>query len=432
MVCQFRAIVLANRRKRSHTGAYCVVAAVVYLSVVIGCGSPAPVAPGGQNQSTPIIGQKRTNPPMPPAYSVLAKLLAKSFSASIDPERKPDAAQIIAEANGGILELSNIHCEDTDVEAIARDSAASTREVISVMEAVRRLPKPSGDTELFFAGLLYGFTGDFQTPARIGREETAKIESLQSQGRQFVAAATRLKADELMLPRVASRYAGPPVSSGCSILLDFDEALLPEQKDSITVTNNSGLELHNCTVLIELISARGETCQNVHFIPVWQNGQGLHAKYAVGTQILGDWVGRETVFGVERIETALYCDEVSQERMPYQYAGAEKDRDFERYLAEMKGFVRYRPFSGGVIWDDQRAVFLSFAGLPRLPKGTATVTLRHGGETSNVQLSFESWSEREEKKIEFPQIKWDPDGGEIQIQLEGSGYRKVFNWIRKP
>jgi hypothetical protein len=155
----------------------------------------------------------------------------------------------------------------------------------------------------------------------------------------------------------------------------------------------------------------------------------MHGKYDAGIVIGDQRILRQTVTGIERAIVHVYARELSQERIQYEYVGVNRDEDIRRHLDRLTMYAKYCPYAPGVVFTDQRALIVSFTGIARLPKGTLSVVVEEPSRrlTESRQFSFDSWTEGEQARIEFPNIAWDPAKWDIKVQMADSKYVKTFS-----
>ncbi len=376
-----------------------------------------------------MVKNTTTNPPLPSEYRILAKHLSASLSTNRDePKKKLDVSASLAAAQNAILDLRSIASSDSDIQHISGEAISAISEFADAIGRLQSLPQPTSGGERFLAGIMYAFIGDLSTPSEMDRDAAAKSDALQAEGRKLVSAFTRTQSSQLLLTRVAKKYAGPTVAAGTAVLVDIDE-LWNGEPDRIMIANNSGRELHDVTVVVELTGKGGETRENVHFIPSWYPNQKMHGKYDAGIVIGDQRILRQTVTGIERAIVHVYARELSQERIQYEYVGVNRDEDIRRHLDRLTMYAKYCPYAPGVVFTDQRALIVSFTGIARLPKGTLSVVVEEPSRrlTESRQFSFDSWTEGEQARIEFPNIAWDPAKWDIKVQMADSKYVKTFS-----
>lgn len=247
----------------------------------------------------------------------------------------------------------------------------------------------------------------------------------------MLQAVTKNEAAVLMLPRVAKKLAGPTVQDNNLVNVDISETWGFQGPDQLTLVNRSGRTLHNCTVVVFLAGKTGELKQNVHFVETWPESSPLYAQYQPGQKMLDQMAFRQTVSLIQRVEIEIYCDELTREGISYQYAGTERDKDIGSYLDKhFKPSCRYRPFSKGLLWDDQRAVNVSFRGLQYLPPGTLVFNLKNAESSATYRWKFEVWPSDKSHWIKFNNLDWDPTEYTVQFQFDNTSVTRSYRWTR--
>jgi len=373
----------------------------------------------------------RSRPPLPPAYVTLAKRLADECqSGRGDPGPGKDVNVILAELRNATLDLKGLKATDPDVDAVAEEARGVFRDAVSSMERLIALPRPPGSLELAGESFLRGLILDIPGLARRYDQVSGVQEALLAEARRLAAAIKRGEAARLMLPRIAARYGGPPPAAGRALLIDFDESWGPVgPADWLTLTNASGVELHNATVLVEVRGGSGENARSVHFVPAWKAGAAIDAKYTAGDESLGFPVGRQSVKDVSAVTVSVWSDELSQEGIAYAYAGPEHDADVARYCATMRVRVQYRPFQRGLLWNTERGADAWLEGIPFVPRPRITATFRRGPSTLSWYWDFERWADGERKTLDAGgKLPWDPEEITVEVTFPNTGSRHRASW----
>lgn len=319
-----------------------------------------------------------------------------------------------------IRELGQLEELPPDLASIRDDVVAATSDAIDAKKRFGELPKPPSYTDQLARGFVYGLIRDYKGGIEFDQEVTRQAEALQKEVRRIVWSIERLRGSGLMLPDIAKKFAGPKHEGDSAIQIDFDEAWPEPGIDWLTVTNNTGLPLHNCTIAVKLSGRAGANALNVHFFPEWQPTQSFHCPYSPERSVLDKKYLRQTVPGVQAVTVDLFADELSQENIRFQYAGNERDSDVLRYCGGLEFHTRYRPFAKGTLWNDQAAVFCHFSGKHPLPKGSLKIELANGAYRASALIDFASWKPEQELKVEFPDERWEPTSSVGSIHIEGS------------
>ncbi|HTV40763.1 MAG TPA: hypothetical protein VMF08_09320 [Candidatus Sulfotelmatobacter sp.] len=99
------------------------------------------------------------------------------------------------------------------------------------------------------------------------------------------------------LAHLAKTFSAPIGESGlvdCSFKDETPAFLQSRTRHSLTLTNSSGRELHNCVVAVFFSNARGDSCLNFYFVPEWQIGETRVANYSDALDFPKDTVNKIT------------------------------------------------------------------------------------------------------------------------------------------
>ena len=214
------------------------------------------------------------------------------------------------------------------------------------------------------------------------------------------------------------------------ILVDLDAAWGPfGPDDRLTLSNRTGIDLHNCTILVELRATGGDAVPNVFFMPNWPAGTPIHARCTKGTEVLGEMYGRRTVPRVESIVTSLWSDELTRGPETSIYAGAERDADVGRYCGDMKVDASYQPFAKGIFWNTERGVIVRLRGLKFAPNPRVTVFFTRGSSELSWYWDFDRWDEGQEKILDSGgKLPWDPESYRVVVGFPDTAYKHQSTW----
>jgi hypothetical protein len=385
-----------------------------------------PTVAGSAPESPPINLRPRANPDLPREYVTVAKFL--SYSTSTKPTSvKPnvDLAQGMAEAQEAILNLDGAEYADPQLEKVARQAVASMRNLVELASELQALPEPPDALSELILAMVQGSAGDVGGFLAHYNDLAEQGKTNQAVWRRIVVELTKLKSHELLLPGIARKYAGPPLSDPRIVAIDLDEALFPELPDRLALRNGSQHVLHHCTLAVTLTGAGGETKKHVHFIQEWPPDEAVYAFYG-GGKTPHEPLIRDSLASIASVSVSLYCDELSCQELAYRYSGDERDRDVGAFLRPFRLALQYRPFAPGLIFNDEPAAICSFCGLPALPRGRLAVTFHHGQQSRTQILAFESWQAGAEQTVEFPKLEWRPDAWSAALQLNGSAFQPLL------
>ena len=377
----------------------------------------------------PQVEGTRKNPPLPAEYVVIAKHLADSHRIERNSdELRPGMSQVLAQLKGVLMDVNGLQAVDPDVMSVAAEVSRATESTMTALEQLDALPKPPGSGEMFVDGLLRGFVGDFAGGVQRANEVDGQLNAIREQARRVITGVKQLQTAKLQLPRLATKYGGPPVFRGQTVVIDYDEAWGPHgPKSEITLTNNFS-DLHNCTILVEIQGAT-EVSQNVHFIPDWKGGSSIYASYGTGVAILDETPIKQTVPAVQRLVVSIWADELSQENIRCQYAGNEQAKDVARYCKDLRVTAKYREFQKGSLWNTQRGVQLQLDGIEFIEQPRVTISFRRGQENKALYWDLERWEAGERKTLDTQgSLAWDPDEILVEIGFPTTSYKYISSW----
>jgi hypothetical protein len=367
----------------------------------------------------------RANQPLPPGYATLARHLADECSPAPDgPKPVDEPAQLIAECRVAAIEVGGISSDDAELNGLAKEGRAALVDGASHLERLAAIPGSPDLVSWFAENFARGFLLDLVGAFRRHQEVIGNIQAAEAEVRSLVATSRRLEVAKLLLPRIAARYAGPPASGNRTIAIDLDAAWGPiGPDDRLMLTNRTGTELHNGTILVELRGKGGDIARNVFFAARWPSGNSLYARCPTGTELFGETVGRRSVPRVESIVASVWSDELKCESITYAYAGPERDADVGRYCRSMAIEAAYRPFERGLLWNTERGLLVRLGGIDRVPNPRVTVSFRRGADELSWFWDFDRWDEGEEKVLDAAgKLPWDPESYSIVVGFPDTSY----------
>lgn len=359
-------------------------------------------------------------------YAALAESLADPFL--LDPNQQyltKELPQLLAEANVKIVGWQSLESDDPLMRKTAQEAAEAGITMLQSQQVLLAMQHDAGLTEL--ATMAFGlFTSDPTVVFTGASGLLAKGVSLEQERLRFAAALNRARAAQLMLPAAAKKYAGPKLSSGNLIHVDFDESFAGSANhDRIALTNASGRQLTRCTVLVELRGRSGEVRQNVHYVETWNPQTTLYARYGIGIESDSGVYGRRTAYGVQEIRLSVWADQGKQEDIRYEYRGAERERDI-RSLLDDKLIVRYRYDGNGLFGG--KSVLLVLEGVPMLPAHSVTLYFYKGkGDDGEQPLGWvwqqPEWHVAESRTFNLStSLTFDPGTMQIVVGFPDSAY----------
>lgn len=317
-----------------------VLLAAVSMSILgTGCESDkTPTSANGITLTPAAIGVK----PLPPEYRTLAAHLSHELKPNpADFRDDKSLTDIIAEGHAAILDLRAIKSNDPDITYIAAQATAAYTDAVARMERINALPKPPSDGSIFFESFIHGLYGNIYAGYELGAEADKKRKAIADELTGASAAIEKADAAHLLLARVAERYAAPGRGDPARIVVDYAGAWNAWGPHDWCALYNAGGDITDCTVVVELKGAGGQTRKNVHFVEKWPGKSQLYARYEAGTELNGRQFGRTTVPEVASLQVRVLAPGYTAD-VKYTYAGAEKSKDVSRWVAEVKPHIHPR------------------------------------------------------------------------------------------
>lgn len=112
------------------------------------------------------------------------------------------------------------------------------------------------------------------------------------------------------LAKLSPKFSGSFTNSttlNCAFAEHLPGLFEPNSVQSLSLTNSSGSDLHNCVILVRLSDADGKSYANVHFAPLWPQAGQLLARYT-DTDVTA-----KTLANVTKVEITVWAREHSFE-----------------------------------------------------------------------------------------------------------------------
>lgn len=209
------------------------------------------------------------------------------------------------------------------------------------MERINALPKPPSAGTVMVNSFIHGFFQNPYAAYELGVDTENKQRALTDELTGATAAIEKADAAHLLLARVAERYASPGRGDPARIAVDYDGAWNAWGPHDWCALYNAGGDITDCTVVVELQGAGGQTRKNVHYVAKWPGQSRLYARYEAGTELNGRQFGRTTVPDVVSLQVRVFAPGYTA-ALNYTYAGAEKSKDVSQRIAEVKPYVHPR------------------------------------------------------------------------------------------
>jgi uncharacterized protein (TIGR03000 family) len=408
-------------------------------------GKPAPAhpvtEPVTEEETLTKLGRVPTNPAplgvgppvkvtsVPSQYRVLAERLAQPTKTSPDAFRdNKELTEIIAEGHSAVLDLQYIKANSTDTEItyIADLGKAALSEAVSRLERLNALPKPPSADRLFVESLIHGLFGNVYASYALGLEAQQKQDAINAELLGFLAAVEKAEAAHLLLPRVAEKYAAPIAANNARIGADYDQIWGGGfSHNYLRLHNNSGSEIHDCTILVEIKGENGQLIKNVHFVPSWGVDSVIYCRYDTGKVVLDRIFGARTVDKVDTVAVSIFSPTFAT-NISYKYSGEEADKDIKSFCDKTRFSLRYQPFVPGLFWDTQRGAYIKLEeGVRWIPKCEVELTFKNGLQSKTWRWSFDRWDKGEEKRFDTPKggLTFDPKSIELVISFPNTKAR---------
>lgn len=370
--------------------------------------------------------RESTSPPE--AYLILARSLADPHLTRLDSAKTESNLSQTISANRKILhDLFTVVAmnEQRDLTAIANESAEAVLDLLIQLKLLDALPKPPEADQLVAEGLIRLLFRGFGI---IGRVEEIYLQdaNLKNAFRALSEASARRDRAKLKLPVIAAYYSGPPVPiSAPPLAIDYDAAWFPDQPDRVALHNKTGTTLHHCTILVELLGKAGASTQTLYFLETLAPESTIYGEYAGDTKVQDKIMKRPTVQLAQGLKVSLWADELSQENIAYQYAGAEREKDIARYLNGMTITSRYRPFTHGLFVDTQRGLQVWLRGVELTRPFKIIAQFHRGTKGKVIEWTFTGWKKDEQKTLDTlaSDLPWDPEWYQLEIYFPEIDYK---------
>jgi hypothetical protein len=290
-------------------------------------------------------------------YATVAKhLVTPLLSGEPTGEVEMERAAIEAKERWRVVTLRSLEAGDKRIEVVAREGA----------EAHERLLEQASDGG--DEGLLIFIAALCIHPAAIvplAREANKAANTVA----RYEAAVQRRRAASFLVAELAKEFAGPTAEKP-PLAVDFDEHWfgLPVP-DRVNLSNESGRDLSNCTVQVDLCGKNGKWVRNVHFVASWPKGQKLWADYfSIDPREVAALVGT-TAIEVQELKVSLWCNELRSESVSIPYDNTAREMDQHRQL------------------DANLDLVLDYVAQPFFEKGPCIgITMKVGGNLPRTKI----------------------------------------------
>jgi hypothetical protein len=370
--------------------------------------------------------------PLPPEYRVLAESLAFAMAPTTDEFREnKDVSAVLAESYAALLSFRGIDSADVDIQYIAKEAEASCADALARFERLNTLPKPESFVSVFATSFIHGLVGNADAGYAAGVEADAKQEKLANELRGLLAATDKARALQLMLPKVAQKYAATPSKSSGRLMIDIDEPWGWDGPFTWCGIYNAGPKLEDCTIQVHLVGAGNESRKNVHFVRHWPAKSWMYSRYEPGRQILDRAdAGNTTVKGIRRAEISLWSPTFTT-TLPYTYEGSERDNDAAKRCEQLTFVGRFQPHQGGRLWNTRMGVEFTLDGVAFIPECEVRVTYRSGSKSVTPPWTWEigKWTKGQKRHFDTADgdVGFEPEQIDMTITFPGIGYAHQYS-----
>ncbi|WP_417746740.1 hypothetical protein [Rosistilla oblonga] len=417
----------AETQKSVSTGSRTLTPLLVVLGFVFsltGCGGGSTASNDGASPRAK-LGTPSTRP-LPPEFRVLAKHLAFEMKPSLDDFRDDKGlSEIIAEGHLAVLDLNGIQTEDADITYVANQAKAACGEAASRLQQIKAMPKPSDAGSLFAESFVHGLYGNVYYGYALGVDAAEKQKAIMAELQGLLAAADKLDAAQMMLPRIAEKYAASPSDPDGRIVVDIDESWGSYGPNDWFCIYNAGSEdIEDCTIQVHLTGGNGQSRKDVHFVRHWPANSWMYARYEPGLEFPDSPdAGKSTVANIQKADVSIWSPKYTR-TLTYAYKGAEKDKDIAEWCKGLKFTGRYHPVVSEIIWDTQRGAEFTLDGVANIPKCRVDITFREEGKSKAWHWEHDSWVKGEKKTFTPPRggLAFDPSKIDMAISFPGTSY----------
>lgn len=366
--------------------------------------------------------------PLPAEYITLAEVLGMTIDR--DPDNCLKEINFVEQTHQQIMKLDGITTADKDIDYLAKLGRSGLNDALQSFERFKTLPSPQSDGSAFVESFIAGALGDIKHGFDLGVQNQQTRNNLATELEKMIAADERVDVAHQLLAKLAERFAQPISSESGKqqLIIDFDETWGSYWFDWCKLYNK-GPDLRNCTIVVELTGAQGDTRKNVHFIKSWPQGQTLYCPYAPGVPVNEKICHKRTVSNVKKVLVTILSPGASLQQQ-YQYTQDELDKDVKDYCEKLQFEFQYRPYDPGIVFTDERGAYIKMSGIQELPKGKVTLNFRKGKQSSAWSWDSNSWKHTEIKTFATPKggLTFDPDDVEMSISFDSTKHiiRRMF------
>ncbi len=395
---------------------------------VVGCSiSPiAPSAPVATQQptavtsviATPVPAKVEPKPTFPPEFLELAEVL--SMYVGTDPNNIQQDESLHT-AYQGLMTLKNLKTSDSNIAYIIQLASTALTDGLQAAEKLKSLPQPQSGESALVESIIAGYFGDVRHGMNLGSQIQQAREEIRVEIEKIKSACERVATANQLLAKAAEKYAVPSLETTAKpqIQIQFEETWWNE--NDLCRMLNHGPTLNNCIIVVELTGKQGTTRKNVHYVKQWKGGEILYCPYGHGQMVNGKRILSNTVVEVQQVRVTVYSS-VKTLHSTFKYTQSDKDEDCREYLSHVKFSHRYQPFVKGIVFNDERTMFVQMTGIAWLPKCKVTLKFINWTQSASCEWELESWMNEETKSFEAKDLKFEPHTVKMSIAVDGYTY----------
>jgi hypothetical protein len=340
-------------------------------------------------------------------YAALAKNVVPCLAdRQLVDEAPTEPAVAEAKERWRVATLESTSSTDRRIQAVAKEAAAAHARLLEVAHE-------NGD-DMLFAAAGAVFLGNPLAVLNLVRAGSAQNNRWQ----RYETALQRRRAAMFMLPEIAQELAGSPRDK--AITLDFDENWFgaADTPDRLNLTNESGEDLSNVTVQVDVRGVAGKWVRNVHFVESWPKGRKMWADYlSTDPRDIGALFGI-TAKEVQDLRVTVWCVELRTE-VAQHYPDADRAADRRRQLEDHVKFTL--DYVARPLIESGPCIGVTMQGVPLIPDFKVTLDCKvQGAEPVRLQGAKKGWQSG--ARLSLPSagmLSAIPESVELRLEVDG-------------
>jgi hypothetical protein len=402
---------------------------------------------GWLDTSEVVLAAKLGNEPtvtVPDAYWTLAKALGV-FGERTKPEEEKnvkDFSRFFGQSTETQLELAKyVKQEKGDLKEFAGEIQKALDYLVKVIKRLNEHPDlvglPRDKTRDVTNSASVTFPGAGFSSSETERE-ISPTESVGQLLMRVVGTLDQFRGLQQVLIKHAAKSSGPKVMQGQALVLDYIEPFTFEDKKNpfdnpatVSFTNITGQDLAHCTLVIKTIGKQEEYI-NVHFIEKWASGETFYSSYPTGMRIEQNKpIGKFTAADVEKLEAAIWCEQLTQEGIVYRYDDAERETDFHNWCNKLKVIAKCEDDFGLLGGKAGSKILIAFSEAPILPDGNLLGRVKVNGKWIERTQGFKNWRTMENQTLYFQyenSASNQPSNYEVTLEFNLGNWKRARTW----